>query len=94
MPRADQMQQSPARPSATSGCRGSGPDPSRDCPYRVRRGFPRLLCTLGSRATHAETLRALPRTTQRLLWAGHSLSGYQEAHQQAQKKATKIAKAA
>jgi hypothetical protein len=39
----------PARPWPISGWRGSGP-PGQLSPYRVRRGFPRLLCALGSPA--------------------------------------------
>jgi len=91
------------RPDATEPSQAAG---DQRLPWERPRPQPRLSptgCAAGFRGCvharlaghHAETLRALPRTTQRpLLWAGHSLSGYQEAHQQAQKKATKIAKAA
>ena len=78
----------PARPPATSGCRGSGPDPSRAChPTAYAAGF-RACVHARLAGHHAETRRTLPRTTQRpLLWAGHSLPGHQEAHQQAQEEA-------
>jgi hypothetical protein len=57
-------------------------------PLRVRRGFPRLLCTLGSPATTPKPLRALPRPTHGpLLWTRDALPGDQEASHQAQEEA-------
>jgi hypothetical protein len=58
--------------------------PGRLSPYRVRRGFPRLLCArLAGRG--AETRRSLLRPAQGpLLWARRAVSGHQEARQEGQ----------
>jgi hypothetical protein len=54
--------------------------PGQLSPYRVRRGFSRLLCALGTPASQrATTLRALPRPAQRPpVQAGHPLPSHQE----------------
>jgi hypothetical protein len=58
-------------------------------PYRVRRGFPRLLCATGLASCHAETRRALPRPAQGpLLRPCRASPSDQEARQEAQEEAT------
>jgi hypothetical protein len=75
----------PAGSPATSGCRGSGPDPNRG--YRLTgcaAGFAAAV-RAGLAGRCAETLRAFPRTTQGpCLRACDALPGHQEAHRQAQ----------
>jgi hypothetical protein len=75
----------PARSPATNGCRGSGPDPSRDCPLP---GPPRVSATSGRTrlAGHrAKTCRPLPRPAQgQPIRVRHAVPGHHQARHQAQ----------
>jgi DDE superfamily endonuclease len=78
----------PARSPATSGCRGSGPDPSRGC-HRCEcgAGF-RGCCALWARQRVRRNPSALPRPAQGpLLGTRDALPGDQEARHQAQEEA-------
>jgi hypothetical protein len=64
------------------------PQPRRS-PYRVRRGFPRLLCALGSPAATPKPSGCSPgRPKGRPFWACSPPPGDQEARHQAQEEAT------
>jgi hypothetical protein len=75
----------PASSPATSGCRGSGPDPSRDCPPTGSAAGFRDFWPHSARRPPRQTRRALPRPTQgQPIRARHALPGHQEAGHQAQ----------